>query len=101
MGGIRHVSTPGQPIRQRLLAHSGVDRSHSYEFCDPAPSPVHDYRATLRVTPITDGDRASVDWWATFDCVDDECEHWIKHFESDVLAVWLASLRANLGRAEP
>ena len=58
VGGVHHVSTPGQPIRQRLLAHSDVDRSYSYGFCDPVPFPVHDYRATLRVTPITDGDRA-------------------------------------------
>ena len=27
-----------------------------------------DFRATLRVTPVVDGDRAFVEWWATFDC---------------------------------
>lgn len=100
VGGIRHVNTPSQPIRQRLLAHSDVDRYYSYEFCDPVPFPVHDYRATLRVTPITDGDRAFVEWWASFDCPDDERERWVEQFERDGFAVWLASLRASLDSAE-
>jgi hypothetical protein len=42
---VRQVVTPDQPLRQRLLAHSDLDRSYSYEFCDSAPFPVHDYRA--------------------------------------------------------
>jgi len=99
VGGVRRVKTPGQPISQRLLAHSDLDRYYSYEFCDPVPFPVRDYRATLRVTPITDGERAFVEWWATFDCADDEREHWVEHFERGGFAVWLASLRANLDRA--
>ena len=101
VGGVRHVSTPGRPIRQRLLSHSDADRCYSYEFCDPLPFPVRDYRATLRVTPITDGDRAFVEWWATFDCAEDERRHWVDHFEREGFAVWLASLRANLARVEP
>jgi hypothetical protein len=101
VGGVRHVCTPGRLIRQRLLSHSDADRCYSYEFCDPVPYPVHDYRATLRVTPVTDGDRAFVEWWATFDCAQDDRGHWAGHFEHDGFAVWLASLRENLGRAEP
>jgi hypothetical protein len=30
--------------------------------------PVTGYQATLRITPVVDGDRAFVEWWATFDC---------------------------------
>ena len=96
VGGVRRVATPEQPIRQRLLAHSDVDRSYSYEFCDPVPFAVRDYRATLRVTPITDGDRAFVEWWATFDCAVDERDHWVKQFRDDGFAIWLGSLRRQL-----
>lgn len=100
VGGIRRVDTPGQAVRQRLLAHSDVDRYYSYEFCDPAPFPVYDYRATLRVTPVTDGDLAFVEWWATFDCAADEREHWVEQFEREGFAVWLASLRVKLDGAQ-
>lgn len=99
VGGVRRVNTPGQPMRQRLLAHSDVDRCYSYELCEPVPYPVRDYRATLRVTPVTDGDRAFVEWWATFDCAEDEREQWVGRFARDGFAVWLASLRAELDRA--
>ena len=96
VGGIRRIPTDGQPTRQRLLAHSDADRFYSYEFFGPAPFPVQDYRATLRVTPVTEGDRAFVEWWATFDCAEDERDHWVEHFEHNGFAVWLASLRDHL-----
>jgi hypothetical protein len=50
-----------------LLAISDLDRSQSYALCGDAPMPVQHYRATLRLTPITDGNHAFVEWWATFD----------------------------------
>jgi hypothetical protein len=33
-----------------------------------ASLPMTGYQATLRITPVVDGDRAFVEWWATFDC---------------------------------
>ena len=57
---------------------------------------MQDYRATLRVTPVTDGDRAFVEWWATFECADAERDHWAGHFERNGFAVWLAALRDHL-----
>jgi Polyketide cyclase / dehydrase and lipid transport len=96
VGGVRRVATPDQPIRQRLLAHSDVNRCYTYEFCDPVPFAVRDYRATLRVTPVTDGDRAFVEWWATFECAEDERDHWVKQFRGDGFASWLGSLRRQL-----
>ncbi len=68
VGAVRNVLYQERRIRQRLLAQSDVERSQSYEFCGAPTMPVADYQATLRVTPITDGGRAFVEWWATFDC---------------------------------
>ena len=51
-----------------VLALSDVERAQTYDFCGVASLPVTDFQATLRVTPIVDGDRAFVEWWATFDC---------------------------------
>lgn len=95
VGGVRRVEANGGTLRQRLLAHSDLDRSYTYEFCDPAPFPVRDYVATLRVTPIVDGDRAFVEWSATFDCAAEDHDRWITQFEES-FARWLGSLRARL-----
>ncbi len=68
VGAVRSVLYQERRIRQRLLALSDVERAQTYEFCGVASLPVTGFQATLRVTPIVDGDRAFVEWWATFDC---------------------------------
>jgi Polyketide cyclase / dehydrase and lipid transport len=95
VGAIRNVRIGDTNIRQRLLAQSDRDRFQTYEFCGPIPYPVRNYEATLRVTPISDGNRAFVEWWATFDCEASEYDHWTKFFANS-FAKWLGSLRAHL-----
>src|SRR2546423_4617171 len=69
VGAVRSVRMGDTRIRQRLLAHSDLSRSYTYEFCEPLRFPaLRDYQATLRISPITDGDMAFVEWMATFDC---------------------------------
>ena len=68
VGAVRNVLYSERRIRQRLLAQSDLERSQSYEFAGAPTLPVTDFQATLRVTPVIDGDRAFVEWWATFDC---------------------------------
>lgn len=96
VGGVRRVATSNGTIRQRLVAHSDVDRCYTYDFCPPVPYAVHDYRATLRVTPVVEQDGAFVEWSATFDCAPDERDHWVAQFEREGFARWLAGLRAYL-----
>ena len=97
-GVIRKVRIGERTVRQRLLAHSDLDRFQTYEFCGVAPFPVQNYQATLRVTPVVDGDRSFVEWWATFDCVPAEQDHWTRYFAQDGFARWLNSLRRHLMR---
>ena len=47
---------------------SRMSSSRRHEFCGAPALPVTDYRSTIRVTPIVDGERAFVEWSATFDC---------------------------------
>lgn len=96
VGGARHVRLVDRTIRQRLIVHSDRDRTYTYEFCDPTPFPVRNYQATLRVTPVTDGDTAFIEWWATFDCDIEECAHWVDYFENQGFSKWLQSLRIYL-----
>jgi len=95
VGAIRNVHIGDTYIRQRLLAHSDLDRSQTYEFCDSIPYPLSNYKASLHVTPITDGNKAFVEWEATFDCEPSECDSWAAFFASS-FAKWLESLRAHL-----
>jgi hypothetical protein len=97
VGAIRNVHVGDTTIRQRLLAQSDRDRSQTYEFCDPIPYPLRHYEATLHVTPIIDGNRAFVEWWATFDCEASQDDRW-RAFFAHSFAKWLGSLRAHLAR---
>lgn len=92
IGAIRHVVYQGRHIRQRLLAQSDVERAQVYAFAEEGALPVANYRATIRVTPIVDGNRAFVEWWATFDCGLAEIEQRTAFFEKS-FAGWLESLR--------
>jgi hypothetical protein len=96
VGAVRNASYRDRHIRQRLLALSDVERFQTYEFCGPATLPINDFQATLRVTPIVDGDRAFVEWWATFDCepsAGDALTATLRAWFGE----WLESLRRTLG----
>jgi hypothetical protein len=82
-------------IRQRLLALSDSERAQTYEFCGTATLPVTDFQATLRVTPIVDGDRTFVEWWATFDCDAARRDELTGTFRV-WFGKWLESLRTTL-----
>jgi hypothetical protein len=94
IGAVRRFSAGERSLRQVLLAHSDIERSYTYAFCGDAPFPVRDYVATIRVVPVVADNRAFVEWRATFDCAADERDKWVKHFEQEGFAKWLAALAA-------
>jgi len=61
----------GDPIREQLLALSDYDTFCTYSILE-SPMPIENYVATLRLTPVSDGDRCFVEWSAEFDCSPDE-----------------------------
>ncbi len=68
VGCIRHFHTrDGGMIREKLLALSDYDYSCSYEILE-SPMGVQNYVATLKLTPVTDGERCFAEWSAEFDC---------------------------------
>jgi hypothetical protein len=85
-------------VRQKLLAHSDRDRFYSYAFCEPFRFPVRNFAATIRVTPIIDGDRSFVEWWVTFDCDAEQYDRWTGFFAKS-FAGWLGSSRNHLAGA--
>ena len=70
VGCIRHFHTrDGGMIRERLLALSDYDYSCTYEILE-SPMGVENYVATLKLTPVTDGNRSFAEWSAEFDCAE-------------------------------
>ncbi|HVR53703.1 MAG TPA: SRPBCC family protein [Pseudorhodoferax sp.] len=68
VGCIRHFHTrDGGAIRERLLALSDFDFTQTYEILE-SPMGVEHYVATLKLTPVTDGNRCFAEWSAEFDC---------------------------------
>jgi hypothetical protein len=95
VGGVRSVLYRGRHIRQRLLALSDAERAQTYEFCGEPSLPVEGFQATLHITPVVDGDRSFVEWWADFDCEParrDELTGTLRGW----FAQWLESLRGEL-----
>ena len=97
VGAIRNVLYKDMRRRQRLLALSDTERAQTYEFAGDTPLPVQNFQATIRVTPVVDGDRAFVEWWATFDCESAAREERVIFFR-DAFGGWLRSLRRCLDR---
>ena len=100
VGAVRNVLYRSRQIRQRLLALSDVERVQTYEFCGAPSLPVEGFEATLRVTPVVDGDRSFVEWWASFDCepgLRDELTGTLRGW----FAQWLESLRGALDGRVP
>jgi Polyketide cyclase / dehydrase and lipid transport len=100
VGAIRNVLYLERRIRQRLLAQSDVERSQTYEFCGAPSLPLTGFQATLRVTPIVDGDQAFVEWWATFDC-DPARREELTATLLGWFGKWLESLRKSLAGPSP
>jgi uncharacterized protein YndB with AHSA1/START domain len=98
VGGVRSFHLhDGTHLRERLLAHSDRDRSYTYNF-EKSPFDVQNYEATLRVTPVTDGDRSFVEWWTTFDCEPRRLDEWVAFFAGQVFLPGIRAIAARLQR---
>ena len=97
VGAVRSFNlTDGAHLRERLLSFSDVDCHYSYNF-EKTPFSVLNYHATLRVTPVTDGHRAFVEWWTTFDCEPEKIDDWVHTFAGIVFKSGLDALKERFG----
>ncbi|MCT8991284.1 SRPBCC family protein [Chelativorans sp. SCAU2101] len=63
----------GATLREKLLALSDHDHSVTYTILE-TPQPITNHVATLRLIPVTDGDRTFAIWSATFDAPPEEAD---------------------------
>jgi uncharacterized protein YndB with AHSA1/START domain len=87
----------GDRIRERLLGLSDYDMFCTYSILE-SPMPLTDYIATLRLTPITDGDRTFAEWTAEFECEEAEAEGLVDGIGSDVFQAGFSALQRSLTR---
>ncbi|HKW83027.1 MAG TPA: SRPBCC family protein [Burkholderiaceae bacterium] len=84
----------GNLVRERLLGLCDHTTSCRYTIVETA-LPVQNYIATLRLLPITDGDRTFVEWSADFDCPPDSQADVADRLGNAVFGRGLAGLRAS------
>lgn len=74
IGCVRTVTqTDGGVFREVLVGLSDADHSYSYTFVG-SPIPVTEHRTTIRLLPITDGDRTYAEWSSRFEMDADASE---------------------------
>ncbi len=98
IGCIRNFTLKdGGRIRERLLALSDYDFSMTYAILE-SPMGVEDYVATLRLFPVTDGDRSYAEWSAEFRCPPAREAELVNFIGRDVFMSGLRALQTRFGR---
>ncbi|MEO1017976.1 MAG: SRPBCC family protein [Pseudomonadota bacterium] len=86
----------GDAIRERLLGLSDYDLFCSYAILE-SPMPLEDYVATLRLTPVTEGDRCFIEWSAEFACDPDNEADLVSGIGTNVFQAGFDALKRHFG----
>ncbi len=86
----------GDQLREQLLGLSDYDMFCTYSILE-SPMPLENYVATIRVTPVTDGDAAFLEWSAEFDCDPENEEDLVNGIGNDVFGGGFDALKRQLG----
>jgi hypothetical protein len=98
VGCIRNFTLKdGGRIRECLLALSDYDFSMVYSILE-SPMGVENYVATLKLIPITDGDRSFAEWTADFDCPAEREQELVGHIGRNVFLAAFRHLQTRFGR---
>jgi hypothetical protein len=87
----------GDRIREKLLGLSDYDYFCTYSILE-SPMPLTGYIATLRLTPVTDGDRTFAEWTAEFDCAPDDEEGLVTGIGTNVFQAGFNALKRQVVR---
>jgi Polyketide cyclase / dehydrase and lipid transport len=97
IGCIRNFTLKdGGRIRERLLALSDFDFSQTYCILE-SPMGVENYTATLRLIPVTDGNRCFAEWSAEFDCPPAREAELVGHIGRNVFLAAFRALQQRFG----
>ena len=85
----------GDHLREKLLGLSDYDMFCTYSILE-SPMPLTDYIATLRLTPISDGDRTFIEWTAEFDCAADAAADLVDGIGNNVFQAGFNALKRQM-----
>jgi hypothetical protein len=86
----------GDLIREKLVGMSDYDLFYSYIILE-SPMPLTDYMATLRLTPVTDGNRCFAEWSAEFSCDPDKETDLVNGIGTNVFQGGFDALKRHFG----
>jgi hypothetical protein len=87
----------GARIREKLLSLSDYDFTYSYAILD-SPMDLSDYVATLRLFPVTEGNRCFIEWSAEFDCAQEKVAELGETVGGGVFQTGLDALKKRYGQ---
>jgi len=90
------VLADGARLREQLLGLSDYDYSCTYSILESEMG-VSNYIATLKLTPITDGNRTFAEWSASFDCPPESEAELVSTIGEGVFAGGFKALNERLG----
>ncbi len=97
IGCIRNFTLQnGDNIREQLLGLSDYDLFYTYAILE-SPMPLTDYLATLRLTPVTDGERCFAEWSAEFNCSSDDESDLVNGISTNVFLGGFDALKRHFG----
>lgn len=85
----------GDHLREKLLGLSDYDYFCTYSILE-SPMPLTDYVATVRLTPVTDGDRTFAEWTAEFDCAPEVAEELVTGIGQNVFLAGFSALKRQM-----
>ncbi|MGH6628194.1 MAG: SRPBCC family protein [Burkholderiales bacterium] len=91
------LKADGGLLREKLLTLSDSGRTLTYNIL-VSPMPVANYVATMRVTPITVGDRTFAEWWAEFDVTSGPERVQVSDIGDNVFVAGFAAMNGKLAR---
>lgn len=86
----------GDGLREQLLGLSDYDMFYTYTILE-SPMPLTDYISTLRLTPVTDGDRCFGEWSAEFSCDPDKESDLVNGVGTNVFQGGFDALKRHFG----
>jgi uncharacterized protein YndB with AHSA1/START domain len=87
----------GGKLREQLLTLSDYDYQCTYSILE-SPMAISNYVATLKLTPITDGNRTFTEWSAEFDCDESREREFAESIGQGVFQAGFDALKLRFGR---
>jgi hypothetical protein len=98
VGCVRNVQLrDGVHIREKLLSLSDFDYACSSAILD-SPLDLRDYLVTLRLFPVTEGNRCFIEWSAEFDCPPEKVSELTEFIGEGMFQTGLDALKKRYGQ---